>query len=371
MLRRSQLSLLILQLASLFCFFLYHGLAAASTPAAAADRFLKQLVGAEQHGMGGSFVSATRGANALGNNPAGISLAGGNRFILHTTRFPHTIALVSKQNFDANYEDYQRYEQQESGIQTLNWAVPMGKFGTFGIAFSFAQTGPFRRVNHLGKALNNFPQNNMAIGFGYGLNLFDSTVVGFDARWLRSKVTDTTRTEHVGYGYAYNVGIIQRLNKRIQIGIVARNLSNGLSFFDTAIPDTLHPDIAAGITYHRKISNVALRIGLDVHPPFRDGIRANLGVEVWYHERIGVRIGYLRDTEKRYASVLLLEHDTIEITERVWKAEGISFGLGFRLGNLTLNTAYIPRFQPTLAADERIHIVQGAAVYTFSIGQDF
>lgn len=370
LLRCSKISLLIFQIAFLFCFFLWEG-SAAATAAAEADRFLKQSIGAEQYGMGGSFVSTARGANALGNNPAGICLAGGNRFIVRAIRSPRTIALLSKQNFEANYEDYQRYEQQESGIETLNWAFPMGKFGTLGLAFSFAQEGPFRRVNHLGKALNNFPKNNLAIGFGYGLDLFGNTGVGFDVKWLRSKVTDAKQTEHVGFGYAYNVGIIHRLNKGFQMGIAARNLSNGLSFSDTAIPDTLHPDIAVGITYHREISNVALRIGLDVHPPFRNGIRANFGVEAWYHGRISGRIGYLRDTEKRYASVLLLEHGTVEMTERVWKAEGMCFGLGMRFGKLTLNTAYIPQFQPTVASDERIHIVQGAAVYTFSIGQDF
>ena len=71
---------------------------------ASADGFLKQLLGAEHQGMGGSFVGLTRGANALGSNPAGIGTTEGNRFVIHATRFPRTIALLSKPNLNASYE---------------------------------------------------------------------------------------------------------------------------------------------------------------------------------------------------------------------------------------------------------------------------
>lgn len=360
------------QFSLLCCFFMGSSVASATNMTAAADRFLKQLLGAEHHGMGSSFVGATRGANALGSNPAGISVAEGNRFVIHATRFPHTIALLSKPNFDEIYQDYSQYERRATGIETLNWALPMGKFGTFGLALAFEQEGAFRRVNHEGKALNSFPENNLAIGFGYGLNLFGGTIVGFDAKWLRSKVADDAAgSEHLGHGYAYNLGIIQQLGDTIQVGVVMRNLSNGLSFSDAAIPDAIHRDLGAGIAYHRQVSDVALRFGLDIHPPFSDGICANLGAEAWYRQRIGGRIGYLRDTERRYASVLLLEDATFEIEERLWKAEGLCLGLGVRLGGLTLNAAYIPSFKPTVLEGERIYIVQGEAIYTFSIGQTF
>ena len=95
------------------------------------------------------------------------------------------------------------------------------------------------------------------------------------------------------------------------------------------------------------------------------------GTEVWYHNRIGVRIGYLRDTEKRYASVYLLEDAIFEMDERTWKAEGFSFGIGVKTGNITLNGAYTPEYKPTKSDDERLHVVQGTAVYTFSIEQAF
>lgn len=366
-----KISLLICVFSLVFCFSISNGAASVANTTAEADRFLKQLLGAEHRGMGGSFVGATGGARSLGNNPAGISIVKGDRFVIHMSRFSRTVALLSKPNFNASYEDYSRYEQSAAGIETLNWAFPIGKFGTIGFALSTAHEGSFRRVNHEGKAVNSFPENNLAIGLGYGVNCFGGTVIGFDAKWLRSKVTDASGAEHFGRGYAYNVGIIQQFGDAFQAGIVVRNLSNGLSFVDPTIPDKIRRDVIAGITYQREFSNTALRLGFDLHPPFSDGVRTNLGIEVWFHDRIGGRIGFLRDIEKRYASVFLLEDATHEMEERNWKAEGLCLGFGVRFGNITLNAAYNPQFKPTVNEDERIHIAQGAAVYTFSIGQDF
>ncbi len=336
-----------------------------------ADRFLKQLHGADHRGMGGSFAGVTDGANALGNNPAGIITTDGDRFVIHMTRLPRTIAILSKQNFDKDYEDFSRFEQQASGIETLNWVFPIGKFGTIGTALSIAHEGSFRRVNHEGKALNNFPENNLAFGFGYGISFFRNTSVGFDAKWLRSKMTDTIGKEHIGRGYAYNFGLIQQFGKTIQTGVVIRNLSNGLSFVDPIIPNKINREVIAGFAYQRDFSKTMIRLGLDVHPPFTDGIQTNLGIEIWYNKRIGGRIGYLRDTEKRYASVYLLEDTDFEMEERIWKAEGLCLGMGVQFGNITFNAAYTPQFTPTVDVDERIHIVQGTSVYTFSIGQEF
>ena len=352
-------------------FLICSSITASANTTATADGFLKHLLGAEYHGMGGSFAGVTRGADAIGNNPAGIGTASGNRFVVHTIRFPRTIALLAKPNVDSNYQDYSRFEQHAAGIEMLNWAFPMGRFGAFGFTFAFGQQGPFRRVDYLGKAVNSFPENNLAIGFGYGVNIFRRTVVGFDAKWLRSKVADADAKEHLGHGYAYNLGIIQQFGNGFYVGIAARNLSNGLSFSNIEIPDKIERTIVAGIAYHRELSDVSLRVGLDGHPPFRDGVRANVGAELWYKNRIGGRIGYLRHTEKRYASVFLLQDASFETQERLWKSEGLCFGLGVRFGGMTLNAAYTPQFKPAVAASERLHVVQGAAVYTFSLGRTF
>ncbi len=364
-------SAIILGLCVFFCSIVPFVFASETNTNAKADIFLKQLLGAEYRGMGGSFVGLTDGSDALGNNPAGISIDAGNRFSVHMVRFPRTIALLSKPNFDDNYEEYSQYEQRASGIETLNWAFPIGKFGTLGLSLSTAHEGPFRRVNHEGKALNNFPENNLAVGTSYGIKFIDNTFIGFDAKWLRSKITDESGVEHFGRGYAYNVGLIQRIGERFQFGVVVHSLSNGLSFVDASVPDSIRRSISAGCVYKHDFSNASLSLSFDIHPPFTDGIRTNIGTEVWYLSRFGVRIGYIRDIDNRYASVSLLESSTVEMEERPWKAEGICLGLGVRILSWTLDAAYTPQYTPTVETGERLHILQGASVYTFSIGQTF
>ena len=150
------------------------------------------------------------------------------------------------------------------------------------------------------------------------------------------------------------------------MGIVVRNLSNGLSFVDPAIPDNIRRDVIAGIVYQREISNINVRPGLDVHPLSVMVSEPISEAEVWYRDRIGGRIGYLRDTEKRYASVILLEDNTFEMEERTWKTEGLCLGFGVRVANITLNAAYTPQFKPTVSENERIHSSKAFCLHLFN-----
>ena len=339
-----------------------------------ADRFLRLMLGAEQRGMGGSFVASIAGSDAIGTNPAGIGINDDSRFGVHIARFPRTVATVAKPNISNEYEDYSQYDHHASGIETLNWVFPFGKFGTLGVAVSTGHEGSFRRVSHEGRALNNFPENNLATGVGYGLEFIEGTLIGIDAKWIRSKITDASGIEHFGRGYSYNVGLIQKIGQTLQVGVVLRNLSNGLSFADSTVPDKINRDVIFGVAYKHEIRDFSLRIGLDFHPPFADGIRTNVGSEIWFRDRVVGRIGYLRDTDQRYLPVMpvtTIADSSVEMEDRVWLAEGLSLGLGLRVGNFLINASHTPQFKPTVSDKERLHIVQGTSVYTFSIGQKF
>ncbi len=336
-----------------------------------ADRFLKSMLGAEQRGMGGSFVASIVGAVAIGTNPAGIGTNDDNRYSIHIARFPRTVARVAKPNIRNTYEDYSQYDQHASGFESMNCVFPFGKFGTLGVAVSIGHEGSFRRVNHEGKALNNFPENNLATGVGYGLEFIEGTLIGIDAKWIRSKVTDRSGVEHFGHGYSYNVGLIQKIGQKLQVGVVLRNLSNGLSFADSVVPDKINHDVIFGVAYKHEIRDFSVRIGLDFHPPFADGIRTNVGTEIWYRNRVVGRIGYLRDTDQRYLPVTTIGDSSVEMEDRVWVMEGPCLGLGFRIGDFLINASRTPQFKPNVSDKERLHITQGTSVYTFSIGQKF
>lgn len=339
------------------------------TVPATVDIFLKQLARAEHQGMESSFVGSNIGAHALNGNPAGLSLRHDRRFALYTARFPRIVAVVSHLNDTERYEDYSEYDLYASGVELLNYAVPIGSFGIIGFDFARGHDGQFSRVDYLGKATNNFPQSDWALGIGYSRKLFAGLAFGADAKWLRSKIQLPENEEHAGHGYAYNIGLSQKIGEHLRIGAVVRNLSNGLSFSDDSIPDQIEQDVLVGGVYHERYNDLDLKFNLDVNPPFKNGVRTSFGGEIWYHGRIGCRIGYLRHTEHRWHPVQIIRTETLQMEERIWKAEGPTFGIGFNLGRFRISGTYTPQAKPTEREGERIRVDQGGVVYYFSIGQ--
>jgi len=338
---------------------------------ASTNTFLRRLASAKHLRLGDNFVRSISGTNALNSNPAGLSFTDSNRLVTNVLRFPRTVAIITKMNDVERYEDHSQYGLRASGLEFINYSKPLGAAGGFGFDFAIGHEGRFSRVNHLGKATNSFPETDFAIGVSYAVKLFRGFAMGADARWLRSKVQDAESNRHIGHGYVYNLGLIQQLGEHLRIGGVIRNLSNGLSFTDNSIPDRIRRDVVLGGSYQFHYGNVDIQIGLDLNPPFEDGVRTNFGGTVWYRDFIGGRIGYLRHTEKRFGSILNFETGQTEFEDRLWKVEGLTLGLGLQISGIYINAAYTPQIRPTENDGEQIRIETGRSVYAFSIEQRF
>ena len=338
---------------------------------ASANMFLRRLASAKHLSLGDSSASSISGINALNSNPAGLSFIDTNRLVTSVSRFPRTIAVITKLNDVERYEDHSQYELRASGLEFINYSKPLGAAGGFGFDFAIGHEGRFSRVNHLGKATNSFPETDFAIGVSYAVKLFPGLAIGGDGGWLRSKVQDAENNRHIGHGYTYNLGLIQQLGEHLRIGGVIRNLSNGLSFTNNSIPDRIRRDVLLGGSYQFHYKDVDIQIGLDLNPPFENGIRTNFGGAVWYRHFIGAQIGYLRHTEKRFGSILSLETEQVEFEDRLWKTEGLSLGLGLQVRGIHINAAYTPQIRPTEKGGEQIRIDSGKSVYSFSIEQRF
>lgn len=338
---------------------------------ASANTFLRRLASAKRLGLGDSFVSSISGANALNSNPAGLSFINSNRLITNVLRFPHTVAVIAKLNDVERYEDRGQYALRASGLEFINYSKPLGTAGGFGFDFAIGHEGRFSRVNHLGKATNGFPETDFAIGVSYAVKLFPGFAIGADGRWLRSKVQDAENSRHIGHGYAYNLGLIQQFGEHLRIGGTIRNLSNGLSFTDNSIPDRICRDVLLGGSYQFRYKDVDIQIGLDLNPPFEDGVRTNFGGTIWYRDFIGARIGYLRHIEKRFGSIVSLETEQVEFEDRLWKTEGPTLGLGLQVRGIHINAAYTPQVRPMENDGEQIRIETGKSVYSFAIEQRF
>jgi hypothetical protein len=338
---------------------------------ASTNTFLRQLASAKHLRLGDNSVRSISGTNALNSNPAGLSFINSNRLVTNISRFPRTVAIITKLNDLERYEDHNQYALRASGLEFINYSKPLGTAGGFGFDFAIGHEGRFSRVNHLGKATNSFPETDFAIGVSYAVKLFRGFAIGADGRWLRSKVQDAENNRHIGHGYVYNLGLIQQLGEHLRIGGVIRNLSNGLSFTDDSIPDRIRRDVLLGGSYQFHYKNVDIQIGLDLNPPFEDGVRADFGGTIWYRDFIGGRIGYLRHTEKRFGSILNLETEQVAFEDRLWKTEGLALGLGLQVRGMYLNAAYTPQIRPAENDREQIRIESGKSVYSFSIGQRF
>ncbi|MCE2394070.1 hypothetical protein J4G02_05685 [Candidatus Poribacteria bacterium] len=338
---------------------------------ASTNTFLRRLASAKHLRLGDNSVSSISGTNALNSNPAGLSFINSNRLVTNISRFPRTVAIITKLNDLERYEDHNQYALRASGLEVINYSKPLDAAGGFGFDFAVGHEGRFSRVNHLGKATNSFPETDFAVGVSYAVKLFRGFAIGADARWLRSKVQDAENNRHIGHGYAYNLGLIQQLGESLRIGAVIRNLSNGLSFTDNSIPDRIRRDVLLGGSYQFHYRNVDIQIGLDLNPPFEDGVRTNFGGTVWYRDFIGGRIGYLRHIEKRFGSVLSLETGQVEFEDRLWKTEGLTLGLGLQISGIYINVAYTPQIRPTGNDGEQVRIENGKSVYSFSIEQRY
>ena len=99
--------------------------------------------------------------------------------------------------------------------------------GTIGFDLVFSHTGNFSRVNSEGKAINEFPENDLVIAFGYAKKILN-TALGMDAKFIRSKALDQEGEKTFVRGFVYDIGIIQKAGD-LKIGAVLKNLSNGLS----------------------------------------------------------------------------------------------------------------------------------------------
>ena len=338
---------------------------------ASTNTFLRRLASAKHLRLEDNSVRSISGTNALNSNPAGLSFTDSNRLVTNVLRFPRTVAIITKMNDVERYEDHSQYGLRASGLEFINYSKPLGAAGGFGLDFAVGHEGRFSRVNHLGKATNSFPETDFAIGISSAVKLFRGFALGADARWLRSKVQDAENNRHIGHGYAYNLGLIQQLGEHLRIGGVIRNLSNGLSFTDNSIPDKVRRDVLLGGSYQFHYKDTDIQIGLDLNPPFEDGVRTNFGGTVWYRDFIGGRIGYLRHTEKRFGSILNFETGQTEFEDRLWKVEGLTLGLGLQISGIYINAAYTPQIRPTENDGEQIRIETGRSVYAFSIEQRF
>lgn len=367
--------------ASRFLYIILALLVLVSQPSSASDEleaaeryganFLQQMTSAEIDGMGESFAAYSTGSRSLNNNPAGLAYINGSELLINAHRLPRITAVIMKENVNGEWADYAEYDIDATDMGLVSYALSLGRFGNLGMSFIFHYGGRFIRVNEEGKAVNSFPQDDLAFVIGYSRKIFGGVSVGFDIKNIRSKIP-VDNGESIGRTYSTNVGLLHQISKRFRMGAVLQNIGKRLSFKEEDIPEYLRRRLLIGAMYKiRDDENSALSISMDVNPPFEDGLRYNLGAEFLYAERFSLKIGYLRGTETYYEPLAHLYDDSILYEDRIWIRKGITFGFGVRLGNVEIDVARTPRREPVLNDGEKSRMEEHDSIISFSCATKF
>jgi hypothetical protein len=320
--------------------------------------FLQQFTTAESGGIGESLVAYSTGSHSLNNNPAGLSYTRNGDLLISIRKLPNIKAIFMKEAENGKWGDYSKYDIPSTEMGFINCALPIGKFGNLGMSFVLNYSGRFIRVNNEGKAINSFPEGDLAFVIGYSHKIFQNASFGFDVKSIKSKLLIDKKV-NIGSTYAMNVGFMHQIGPRVRVGAVLQNIGNDFSFRnpDAGVSSELHRKLLFGATYIlMDKENSLINLSVDVNPPFENGPKYNLGLEFLYIQHILFRIGYMRNTDEYYDQLTNLEDGTSEYESRIWNRQGITVGAGLKFHNMEINFAIAPIREPVLKSGEKLRL---------------
>jgi len=265
-------------------------------------QFLSIDVSARAAAMGGAFLMAGKGAEAVAYNPAGVmELDEGQKVDVYASRVEWIadIALTSvgaTMNFD-------------------NW-------GTFGInaVISDYGTSVGTRVSDNAAGFvetGDLDWGSYAIGLSYGRKLSDKFMIGGQAKIahesLGSSTVDEQNVDNSVSGVAFDFGTIFYPGFRsFRFGMSARNFSPQFKYEEDSFELPLNFRIGVAMDLFDLMGggseNNSLLLAIDAIHPRDYTERVHLGAEYWYADLFALRAGYKTNYDE----------------------EGVSFGAGLK-----------------------------------------
>ncbi len=329
-------------------------------------QFLQKLTSAENLGMGGGITAHSIGARALNNNPAGLALNNGNELFFGSYSTPRLNAVVMKENKNEDWEDFGIYNIEPTEIEYINYSMPRSKIGNIGIGLAYNHSGRFIRVNKEGKAVNSFPQDDLVIGIGYGLDLGKGLSLGVDVKSLRSKMPIDGKNK-ITRAYTLNLGFMHQISDRARLGAVMRDIGKEISVKSPEKPRKINKSFLLGGMFNiRNSQKSSINISADINPPFKDGVRYNVGTELIYVKRLILRLGYINDIQNYEDSLYNIDKDLYTDLKRLWITKGLTVGAGVRFGDAELNVARTPHRKPKSTKGEKIRIEDEESITSLS-----
>lgn len=333
---------------------LYFGAATLSAETNVASAF-QELTDPTARSMGGISAVPTLGASAMDNNPAAMFGADSTAFRAVFLRSPNGEFNVLTTDENGVPRARETLTSNGYGLQFVRQSLSLGAATRVGLEGGFRQSGRFSRVGTDGSASLSFPETDWLVGGTLAHRVSRHLAIGGGAKWIRSKVPAASEADGSGSGWAFDAGLYHRPTRRWEFGLVARNLTGGLSFAEASQAGTPQREILAGVgRLHPLSKSTWLDIAGDVRLPVKHGLRFTGGGTLIWRNRAGIGVGYQRLAQDR--TTQRLNHATTRVSrdERLWTAQGVTLGAWMRLSDWEVSVAASPAFRPLIAENERL-----------------
>jgi hypothetical protein len=286
--------------------------AKADGPSEAGVIFLKLVPGARAEGMGEAFVAQANDASTIWWNPG-------------------AMAFVDKQQLSLMYANWlPQFHLSDLYFSYLSYAHPIPEWGTVGGGITFMNYGSTTATNESGQETGTFHSYDVAFTVAYGSPVSNKLGIGVGAKFIYSHLSDRgTGAEQgsgVGTSLALDVGVLYRqaFVRGLTLAASLTNMGPAISYIDRAQADPLPMTIRVGGSY-KLVDNEfnRLSVTMDLEKelvdryddgravPFYialfsswsnnefqneiDGIIPHVGMEYWYSNLVGLRMGYYHD----------------------------------------------------------------------------
>ena len=267
---------------------------AAAAGSAGADpfNFLFLDAGARPVALGGAYTALARDANALLYNPAGLG----------EIKEPQAV-FMHNLYFQEITQDY------------LAYASPQG----WGLSLNYLNFGTVRRTtvaNPTGAGFGSVGLTDLALSAGYGAAIGTDLVAGAGLKYIKESVAGAD-----GQGFGLDLGLLYfppGLEKAV-LGAAVQNIGPDVKF--QGDNEKMPLNLRLGAAYRFELKGQASTVSADVTRARGEDTLAGFGLETLIAKAYPLRLGY---------------------ATRNAAGPGITAGLGYIRGDLTVDYAFVP-----------------------------
>lgn len=295
--------------------------AAAAFAASASVIWLDITPGARANGMGESFTAVADDATASYWNPAGLAFAATEKkeiTLQHSQWLP--------QLADDLYYEFLGYAQQLEG------------WGGVGGNITFMSMGEQDEIEEgSSDPIGTFYSYGISMDAAFGTEVAPGLAVGLGLKFIY----DHLYYEDSGKGssFAADLGVLYHVPEQsfgdISVGATLSNLGPNVSYGGNSENNPLPRKVKLGVAYmpiEDELTSLLIaadysKLLVSVDDGISEEVKENkwgAGAEFWYYRLLGLRAGYVHDTEGE---------STIS---------GVSFGAGLQWNDFQLDMAFIP-----------------------------